>query len=42
LLDYTQKTGETQAIKKIMRFIEQQVEVKDTIDKKLIEKEAYR
>jgi len=38
LLDYTFKTGETSAIKKVIQFIDSQVQVKDTLIKKTKEK----
>lgn len=34
--------GKVETIKEIIAFVKQQADVKDTIDKKLIEKEAYR
>lgn len=35
MLDYTQKCGETEAVKKILDFIESQVAIRDVIVKKM-------
>ena len=42
MIDYTYQRGKTDAIKEIISFVKQQESVKDTIDKKNAQKEAYR